>query len=85
MENWLNCQAERVVVNDLKLNLAAGIELSFSRSILDLILLCNCMNNLSDRIVCIFSKFVGDIKLGGQQISQEEEPLFRETCATRIA
>ena len=85
VENWLNCQAERVMVNGSKLNLAAGCELSFSRSVLDLILLSNCINNLGDRIECIITKFVGNTKLGGQQISHKEEPPFRETYATRIA
>lgn len=73
------------MVNGSKLNLAAGHELSFSRSILDLILLSNCINNLGDRIECTVTKFAGNTKLGGQQISHKEEPLFRDTYATRIA
>lgn len=64
MENWLNCQAERVIVNCSKLNLAAGRELSFSRLVLDPILLSNCINNLGGRIECIAAKFVGNTKLG---------------------
>ena len=83
VENWLNCQAERV--NSSKLNLAAGHELSFSRSVLELILLSNCINSLGDRIECIFTKFVGGTKLGGQPINHKEEALFRETSATRVA
>lgn len=80
MENWLNCQAEREIVNGSKLNLAAGHELRFSRSVLDLKLL-----SLGNSIEYIVTKFVGSTKLVGQQISHKEEPLFRETYATGIA
>lgn len=71
------------MLNGLSLNLPNGCNLCFLRLILDLILCGICINNLDDRIECIFTKFLENTWFGEEQISQRKAPLFREDLCNK--